>query len=515
MLKSLLYLLANKRESIAPMVAILKRETIAPMVAMLLCSACLPCHAGAGVQPVPALNLNPSLSLQPSAAGRRAWEQQPSASDPIQWLTGPTNASLGNVAEVNVPEGYKFADERGARSVLKQLKNPDPKDLVGILVPASGEWYAVLQFGDIGYFKDDEKGQLDARVVLNAFRGMVTRQNEKGSTSGQVPVSTNADWERSPVYDRSEHKLEWAVSFRTGDQAEVVVMNHTVCLLGRRGVLKVTAVPHKSDLNMAPFREIVKGISFKAGECYSDYQQGDKLAPSSWADLVSNEDGLDSKSESATAQDESKAWWVRIGWGLLVFAGLVLAGIGLISAVLKRLWLKRIRGSLGAEKQSVESTATTQPLLANQISQAQSVTTVTADAPANNQDIAAPAAMTERNGETSKSRDRKRKKHYNFHEFYTHMIMELSRGDTVGFAPISNGHSDEVKSSAPGPLANGVKVPEAAKALVTEASNLIDSHQRFIEQQRRFIEEQNKLIEEKSKLIDIESRMLEKQSELF
>ncbi|MEK7707228.1 MAG: DUF2167 domain-containing protein, partial [Verrucomicrobiota bacterium] len=494
-MKFLLYVLTKKRGSIAPMVAI------------LLCCACLLCHAGAGVQQASALDQLPDLSLQPLAAGGRAWEQQLSALDQIQWITGPAKAGLGKIAEVNIPEGYKFADERSARSLLKRMKNPVPKDLVGILAPASGEWFAVLEFGDIGYVRDDDKDRLDAGAMLNAVRRTITRQNKEGSTSGQVPINS-ADWELRPVYDPSEHKLEWAIRIRTGDQAEVVI-NHAVRLFGRRGVLNVIAVqPHKSDLNLAPLREIAKGISFKAGECYRDYQQGDKLARSSLADLVINENGLDSNSESDAAQDESKAWWVRIGWGLLVFTGLVLAGIGLISVVLKRLWLKRMHGSLGAEKQSVESAATPQSLLANQVSQAQSVATAMADAPANNQGIAAPAAMTERNGETSKNRDRKRKKHYNFHEFYTHMIMELSRGDTVGFVPNNNGHSDEVKSSARSPLANGVTVPEAAKVLVTKVSNLVESHQRLIEQQRKFIEEQNKLIEEKSKLIDIESRVL-------
>jgi len=492
-----------------------RREIVAPIAAILLCCACLLCHAGAGVQQASALDQIPDLSLQPLAVGGRAQEQQLPALDRIQWITGPAKASLGKVAEVNVPAGYKFADEGSARSLLERMKNPVPKDLVGILAPASGKWFAILEFGDIGYVRDDDKDRLDAGAMLNGVRRTITRQNKEGSKSGQVTIDS-ADWELRPVYDPSEHKLEWAIRIKTGGQAEVVI-NHAVRLFGRRGVLNVIAVqPYRPDLNLATLREIAKGLSFKAGEGYRDYQQGDKLARYGLADLVINENSLDSNSESGATQDESKAWWVRIGLGLLVFAGLVLAGIGLITVVLKRLWLKRIRSvSLVAEKQSIESTATPQPLLANQASQTQSVATATADAPENNQGMAVSRAMTGRNGETSKNRDRKRKKHSNFYEFYSHMIMELSSGDSVGFVPFRNGHSDEVKSSAPFPSANGVSVPDATKVLVTEASDLIESHQRLIEQQRKFIEEQNKLIEEKSKLIDIESRVLEKHSELF
>jgi hypothetical protein len=41
---------------------------------------------------------------------------------PIEWVTGPAQASLGTIADIKVPAGYRFADAMGAAAFLEQSK---------------------------------------------------------------------------------------------------------------------------------------------------------------------------------------------------------------------------------------------------------------------------------------------------------------------------------------------------------------------------------------------------------
>lgn len=56
-----------------------------------------------------------ALALALSVA---AEAQEPQASQPkIDWQRGPTVGDLGGMAQIKVPEGYAFADKRGAEQV--------------------------------------------------------------------------------------------------------------------------------------------------------------------------------------------------------------------------------------------------------------------------------------------------------------------------------------------------------------------------------------------------------------
>ena len=82
----------------------------------------------------------------------------------ITWTSGPADASLGTLADIKIPKGYRFTDATGAGALLGKMNNPVPQGLVGILAPESGQWWVVLEYKDIGYLKDADKSKIDAAI---------------------------------------------------------------------------------------------------------------------------------------------------------------------------------------------------------------------------------------------------------------------------------------------------------------------------------------------------------------
>ena len=177
--------------------------------------------------------------------------------EPVDWVSGPAKASLSAFAEIEIPKGYRFTDANGARALLERMKNPVPKNLVGILARHSGSSWVILEFSEVGYVKAEDVDQLDAAGILKAMWSRIERQNEERARSGLMPIAL-LDWELKPSYDPTEHALEWAV--RAESQSGTVV-NHTVLLLGRRGALNAIAVrPYHGSSDLTQLKQLMKGV---------------------------------------------------------------------------------------------------------------------------------------------------------------------------------------------------------------------------------------------------------------
>ncbi len=492
------------------------------------------------------------LFSQASNAQEQSAFQQPSAANPVQWISGPRKVALGDTAEITIPEGYRFLDDKGGRSFLEGMRNSAPKNLIGILAPDSTKWFAVIEYSGTGYVKDTDASQLDASAMLKKVQKLIARQNAANSTNSS-PAIASADWELKPVYNPAQNKLEWAIRAAN-------VVNYSVRLLGRRGVLEVVAVqPYQTDFDLVPLRDIVNGIFFKDGERYSDYKLGDTLAKASMAQLAANENGPNAASASNNkAKSSHNVLWI-VGAGSAV---LLLAGAGLMVKKLSKGSRSQDTGRQSTKAaQSITAAAPRQPVSTNQgqpstlLAVPAASSTVQSAVPAGvspapvakGQALVSLRGVSERNGKTSKHNGRRRKKQYNFHLFYSDMIMNLTRWNYMGgfgsytsdYAHGLNGSalgesSDDSKGTANnghngngnGNGANGnhnssatntnAALPlDAAKLLAIETSKLIENQQKLIEGQRKLIDEQNKLIQEKSKLIDFESTVLAKQSEMI
>ncbi len=389
-----------------------------------------------------------------------------------EWISGPEMTSLGAVADLQIPAGYRFTGSEGAGNLLRQMNNPIPAGLVGILTPNSGEWLAVIEFNQIGYVSDARSnGGINSAVLLKAIKDRTEAQNKDPMNMGSLKTAS-VDWESQPVYDEKDHSLEWAVRAETQSGK---VVNHSVVLLGRRGVLDVTMVKPYQDLpDLVSLKQLVKNISFKRGQSYADYQKGDKTAVVSLASLVVNDEAPAASEPSGdlpvrAAAGELSTWYIyyySLVGGVLVF---------IIGALIFRNRSRRRKHTAATGAYSTNGSGLTKPDL---------------------------------NGSAGHTSHRKRRS--NFGKFYASMVQELSHTEGEYHLAV-NGNPGLSKTKTPSPLNGSAPDP----AIVNAGLELITNQKNLIEDQRRFMQQQARLIDEKSHLIEEQSRLLERQSDLL
>lgn len=191
-------------------------------------------------------------------------------------LKGPATAQLGDVAELQVPEGFMFLNGDQTRAMLQSAGDPVSGNELGFLRPASGGWAVYFEFDDIGYIKDAEKEKLDAAKLLNNFREGTAAANKERAKAGSPSIEI-IGWDKEPVYDPATQNLEWCLRARS-DGHEFV--NYNTRLLGRTGVMEVVLVvdPDNLDATLTEFRSVVAGHKFQTGQSYAEYRPGDKIA---------------------------------------------------------------------------------------------------------------------------------------------------------------------------------------------------------------------------------------------
>jgi uncharacterized membrane-anchored protein len=93
-------------------------------------------------------------------------------------------------------------------------------------------------------------------------------------------------WFIEPHYDLVTRRLEWGVRLKTESGDPVV--NYTIKLLGRRGVMDAVLVsdPQSFEHDTREFKSVLQGYSFNEGERYSEFRSGDKVAEYGLSALV-------------------------------------------------------------------------------------------------------------------------------------------------------------------------------------------------------------------------------------
>ncbi|HUA39281.1 MAG TPA: DUF2167 domain-containing protein [Candidatus Sulfopaludibacter sp.] len=454
----------------------------------------------------------------------------------VNWTSGPADASLGTLADIKIPQGYRLTDATGAAVLLGRMNNPIPQGLVGIIAPESGQWWAVLTYKDIGYVKGVDKGGINAAAILKTISNRADRQNEDRTIHG-LPLITSVDWALAPVFDAKTHAVEWAVRART-QSAEVV--NHTVRLLGRQGILDATAVaPYqdKSTAGLVPLKELVKNISFKQGQRYTDYQPGDKVSNIGLAGLImGDEDSAASQASDAVAPGKSAG-----AWGWYVLAGVIAGGgVMLVRGVVQQRRHQTRRAPVtrslvagnamgngnGHAHVSAVTTVATSPVPSPESnnSQADKVETDGVKTDDVKPGVAKPEAVVAQNGLNGSAngsthrRGARRKKIFDYHRFYTDTVMKLSSSGYTAEVTPRNGHTNgrsDGHSSAPAMEVQPASYGAMNQAIVQSHLDLIANQKALIEEQKRLVQQQTKLIEEKNKFIQEQNELLERQSAMI
>ena len=208
----------------------------------------------------------------------------PLAAQDIDWIDGPTVGKLGNVAQIQIPEGYRFAGKRGAVRFLEITENVPSGRELGVLIPNVEEdaqfWFVIFEFDPSGYVKDEDKNELDADKILatitkgNDAANKVRR--ERGWTTLRI-----VGWEKPPFYDENTNNLTWAIRGAVDEGADAgESVNYSTRILGRRGTMNVDLVldPALTEAVVPEFEYLMADFEYLPGNRYAEWVEGDPVA---------------------------------------------------------------------------------------------------------------------------------------------------------------------------------------------------------------------------------------------
>lgn len=263
----------------------------------------------------------------------------------IDWADGPLTGRLGDVAEIKIPAGYRFAGKEGTRRFLELTQNPPNGNELGVIVPDvdPGDknqefWFIIFEFNQVGYVKDDDRDKLDADALLKSIKENTEESNQERARRGW-PAYHVTSWVTPPFYNTSTNNLTWAMQgySQEGEKRDTSV-NYSVRILGRRGTMNVDLVldPELVKGVVPKFETLLTGFSYQQGSSYSDFRAGDKIAEYGLATLVAG---------GATAIAAKTGLLAKL-WKLIALAFAALVGF------LKRMWnyFKRVLSGKASEE---------------------------------------------------------------------------------------------------------------------------------------------------------------------
>jgi len=234
----------------------------------------------------------------------------------LAWQVGPGEGRIGDKATIRIPEGYAFLDAANTRRFLELMGNP-PTDNHYTFVPKSLSWFAVFSFDASGYVKDDEK--IDPDELLKTLKDSDGPANEERKQLHLEAIYTEG-WEVTPHYDLETKRLEWGTRLRTASNESIV--NYTSRLLGRSGVMSAILVsdPRTLSTDVQEFKVALQGFDYVAGEKYSEFKPGDKMAEYGLAALIVGGTAA-AAAKSGLLKGLGKVLWVAIFGGFAAVWG--------------------------------------------------------------------------------------------------------------------------------------------------------------------------------------------------
>ncbi|MDE0835627.1 MAG: DUF2167 domain-containing protein [Akkermansiaceae bacterium] len=194
----------------------------------------------------------------------------------LSWQTSGTVALDGR-ATLEVPPSHRFLGKGDASKLMDYYGNLTDGSELGFISPDNMEWFAVFEFSDVGYVKDDEKDKLDADEILTQLKEGQEAANEELSRRGMSTMQV-LGWHTPPFYNTKTNNLEWAIRLSSSEGGEM--LNYKTKILGRRGVMDVVLVCDEGQLaTVVPqYQEILAKFAYNTDESYASYTKGDKIA---------------------------------------------------------------------------------------------------------------------------------------------------------------------------------------------------------------------------------------------
>lgn len=194
----------------------------------------------------------------------------------IAWIEGPAKAKMESIAEIDVPEGFLFANAEDTKKLMKYFGNQVTDIEVGYLAPSDNSWFIVFEFNETGYVKDDEKASIDKDKLLKDIQKGTAEGNE-WRKDNNLPELNVIGWLIPPYYDSVTHNLEWATELESEGSR---IINHNIRYLGRKGVMEITIVSNTDHFDDAlkTSKQLLSKYTFSRGNTYGEFVQGDKIA---------------------------------------------------------------------------------------------------------------------------------------------------------------------------------------------------------------------------------------------
>jgi uncharacterized membrane-anchored protein len=194
----------------------------------------------------------------------------------IDWEKS-SEGKVGTHATLKVPEDYLYTGGRGTVTLLEYNGNLTSGQELGYITPKDFSWFAIFEFENCGYVKDDDKDSLDADKILEQMQIGQTDANKRLKQVGK-PTLELVGWHTKPFYNPDTKNLEWAIRLRSEDGSESI--NYKTKLLGRRGVMDVVLVCNEGQMaTVVPdYQKILAGYQFVSDQSYAAFTKGDKIA---------------------------------------------------------------------------------------------------------------------------------------------------------------------------------------------------------------------------------------------
>ena len=215
-------------------------------------------------------------AADPTAASEAAAAKFKQFVASIEWKTEGTSP-LGGMATLAVPSGYRFTAAAGTIKLMEAYGNLTSGSELGYIAPLGMDWFAVFEFEECGYVKDDEKDKLNADKILKQFKDGQAQANTELAKRG-MPTLEVVGWQAPPFYNPQTNNLEWAIRLRSNDGGETI--NYRTKLLGRRGVMDVVLVCDEEQLAtvIPQYQRLLKGFAYQKEDSYAAFSKGDKIA---------------------------------------------------------------------------------------------------------------------------------------------------------------------------------------------------------------------------------------------
>ncbi|MGV6832569.1 MAG: DUF2167 domain-containing protein [bacterium] len=208
-----------------------------------------------------------------------------SINNSFKYQTGTIDLNNG-LAEITVPDGFKFLDAEQSDYVLTELWGNPPSETLGMLLPedtnpmSDNFTYAVeIEYMEDGYIDDEDAADIDYDELLETMQEDILATNDERVNQGYERMEL-VGWASPPYYDDVNKKLHWAKELYF-EGYDVNTLNYNIRVLGRKGYLNLNAIGEIDILDV--FNEdrdkIVESVHFKSGNKYSDFNPDlDKVA---------------------------------------------------------------------------------------------------------------------------------------------------------------------------------------------------------------------------------------------